>query len=81
LRPDTQLLHADGATVSPAEFASFLTYAKDRFGWSEAEVARQLGASHNAPKRWREKGAPKYVALACAALVNGLYPWPPRPRL
>jgi hypothetical protein len=40
--------------------------------WSGARCARELGCGGNQIKRWRERGAPIYIGLACAALAAGL---------
>jgi hypothetical protein len=42
---------------------------------SEREIARRLGCSRTSIRKWREAGAPPYIALACAALAFGLPPW------
>lgn len=43
---------------------------KRRFGLSAAADA--LGISRNTVKRYHDNGAPKHIALACAALLAGL---------
>jgi transposase-like protein len=47
-------------------------------GLSDAEIARRLGCARNSVASWRIRGAPTYVALACAALSEGLAPWTER---
>jgi len=45
-------------------------------GWSDARCARELGlGSRNTVASYRVHGAPRYIALACAALAYGLPPW------
>jgi hypothetical protein len=42
---------------------------------SERDTAEMLGASRTAIRGWSTKGAPRYIALACAALAYGLPEW------
>lgn len=46
-------------------------------GWNDAEAMRQLeiGSRHTMMK-YKAEGTPRYIALACAALIRGLAPWP-----
>ena len=62
--------------MSPADFLAFLAFAKDRFGWSEAEAARQLGCDKNSITNWKRYGAPKYIELACSTLCDQYTPIP-----
>lgn len=60
--------------MTPADLAHW----RDTIGISRAEACRRLGI---APNTWTayEKGrvpVPRLVALACAALIRGLEPWP-----
>ena len=72
--------------MTPADFDAFLSLCKERHGWTAAETAERLGLSKNMPAKYRLHGAPKSVALACAAVDAGLAPFtqpsqtPPRPR-
>lgn len=50
-------------------FSAFIAYVKDEFGWSQAELARQLGCGRNQITQWRDRGCPRYIALACSALA------------
>jgi transcriptional regulator with XRE-family HTH domain len=53
-----------------------IKFWRERFGWSQAEAARQLGTARNTYMGY-ESGAqpiPLYIALACQALANGLPP-------
>ncbi|PIE07539.1 MAG: hypothetical protein CSA74_06950 [Rhodobacterales bacterium] len=47
----------------------------DHMGFSGLEAARQLGIGKNTVPTYRREGAPKHIALACAALAFGLPPW------
>lgn len=42
---------------------------------SERDTAELLGASRTAIRGWSEKGAPRYIALACSAVAHGLPSW------
>ncbi len=48
---------------------------KKNAGLSGLEAARRLGISKNTVTRYSREGAPKNIALACAALASGLTPW------
>lgn len=47
-------------------------------GLSKVKAAEALGLSRNMPRRYEDGSAPipLYIALACAALIRGLQPWP-----
>jgi hypothetical protein len=45
---------------------------------SERDAADLLGCSRTAIRGWSTKGAPKYVALACSAILHGLPAWEQR---
>lgn len=50
---------------------------RERMGYSRRKAAEALGIGVNQPKRYEEgQQIPQYIALACAALVRGLRPWP-----
>jgi len=60
--------------MTPAD----LTAWRNTLGISNAEACRRLGI---APNTWTayEQGRsaiPRYIALACAALIRGVKPWP-----
>jgi hypothetical protein len=57
--------------MSPAHFAAWISH----MGWSDRKCARELGCSQNSVAAWRKAGAPRYIALACAALAFGLPEW------
>jgi hypothetical protein len=54
--------------------ASFLSWL-DAMGFSAAEAARQLGVNANTVTRYKRKGGPKMLALACAALYHRQESW------
>jgi hypothetical protein len=45
---------------------------------SERDTAELLGCSRVAVRSWSTNGAPKYVALACSAILHGLPAWQQR---
>jgi hypothetical protein len=57
--------------MTPAAFNAWLSH----MGLNDTEIARRLGCTRNSVASWRAHGAPLYIALACAALSNGLKPW------
>jgi len=61
--------------MQAADFAAFLAYCREEFGWDEREVATQIGVSKNMPSKFKREGAKRCVALACAAVAAGLGPW------
>lgn len=63
------------ATMSADDFSAFLTLMTIRSGWSARKLGDALGVSENTMATWKRKGAPRHVALACAALVFGLPAW------
>lgn len=55
------------------DFIAFL----ERMGWSDAEAMRQLDiGSHHTLQRMKAKGTTRTLALACAAIIRGIAPWP-----
>lgn len=42
---------------------------------SAAQGARLLGVHPNTMTKYKTEGAPKHIALACAALYHRLKPW------
>jgi transposase len=44
-------------------------------GISSAEAARRLGIHANTVTKYKTRGAPYSIALACAALYHRLNPW------
>ena len=67
------------------DFAAFVSLCKQRRGWTKTELSRRLGCGINQISIWAENGAPRYIALACAALDRDLDGWngrnAPLPRL
>lgn len=61
--------------MPPETFAAWVAHMKAARSWSARECARQLGCGVNQISIWSAKGAPPYIALACAALSYGLPPW------
>lgn len=57
--------------MTPADLSAWIAH----MGWSDRKCARELGCSQNSIKAWRRNGAPRYIALACAALAFGLPEW------
>lgn len=57
--------------MTASAFSAFLAH----MGWSDYEAARRLGAARNSVMAWKRRGAPLYIALACAALAFGLPAW------
>lgn len=60
--------------MKPEEFTAW----RERMGLNKIQAAAALGLSRNMPQRYEDGEAeiPLYVALACAALVRGIAPWP-----
>jgi hypothetical protein len=61
--------------MSPADFSAWVAHMKADRKWSARRCARELGCGVNQIGIWSERGAPPYIALACAALSYGLPPW------
>ena len=59
--------------MTPADFTTW----RERMGLNRTQAAEALGLSRNMPAKY-EAGAPipLYIALACAALIRGVKPWP-----
>jgi DNA-binding XRE family transcriptional regulator len=59
--------------MTPADFTRW----RSLMGFNRTQAAEALGLSRNMPAKY-EVGAPipLYIALACAALVRGIAPWP-----
>ena len=60
--------------VIGSEFSAFVEYARKSLHMSQAELARQLGCGRNQITDWKKNGCPKYIALACSAIVCKLPP-------
>lgn len=61
--------------MTPENFAAWVAHMKTTRKWSARRCSRELGCGINQIGIWSEKGAPHYIALACAALSFGLPPW------
>lgn len=49
---------------------------QDRMKLNDVKTAKALALSRNTVAKYKIEGAPLHVALACAALVRGIAPWP-----
>jgi DNA-binding transcriptional regulator YiaG len=58
--------------VTPADLDSF----RERLKLNRVQLARLLGISRDRLRRWEEEAVPipKHIALACAAIAQGLPP-------
>lgn len=61
--------------MTASDFAAWLASMKASRGWHKKDCAEALGVWPKQVTRWRENGAPAYVALACAAISAGLPKW------
>lgn len=63
--------------MTAADFTAWVAHMRAARGWSDMECSRQLGCGENQIRAWKAKGAPHYIALACAALARRtpLKPW------
>ena len=61
--------------MTPTDFSAWVAHMKASRGWSARRCSRELGCGINQISIWSDKGAPPYIALACAALSFGLPPW------
>ncbi|WP_188825070.1 XRE family transcriptional regulator [Brucella endophytica] len=60
--------------MKPEDFTAW----RERMGFNRVQAAEALGLSRNMPQRYEDGAAeiPLYIALACAALIRGIAPWP-----
>ena len=63
--------------MSAADFRAALALLQKR-GISMNELHRIFECGNNQPRRWARIGAPRYVALALAAVLEDIPPWTPR---
>lgn len=58
--------------------AKDFTEWREKMGFNRIQAASALGTGRNMPQRYEEGTAeiPIYIALACAALIRGIHPWP-----
>jgi hypothetical protein len=61
--------------MTSADFAAWIAAMKATRGWLQKDCAAALGVQPRQIGRWRDAGAPAYVALACAAIGADLPPW------
>jgi hypothetical protein len=61
--------------MTPIDFTAWVAHMKATRRWSASRCSRELGCGINQIKIWSERGAPAYIALACAALSFGLPAW------
>lgn len=71
--PDDEVEELFRGRCTPERFSMF----RKAMGLNRSQAAEALGLSRNMPAKY-EAGAPipLYIALACAALVRGVAPWP-----
>jgi hypothetical protein len=62
--------------LSGRDFEAALALFKER-GIGIGELCKLLECANNQGWRWREIGAPRYIALALAAILRNLKPWQP----
>lgn len=65
--------------MSPQDFDAWVAHMGRRYGLNRKGAAEALGVQPAQLTRWAAgpKGPPHYIALACAAVANGLEPWVP----
>jgi hypothetical protein len=61
--------------MSGKDFTAWVDRMKATRGWSGRQCAIELGCDKNRIAVYKAGGAPKYIALACAALANDLAPF------
>jgi hypothetical protein len=61
--------------MSAEDFAAFEEIMREEHGWTGRRLATELGCGTNQIKRWRDRGAPRYIAFAAQALVHELGPF------
>jgi len=66
--------------MSAADFRAALALLAER-GITMNKLHKIFECGNNQPRRWARIGAPRYVALAIAAVLEDIPPWtPPRRR-
>lgn len=61
--------------MTAEEFQKFVKAADHVYGASQLRLANALGCSKNSITRWSRHGAPFYIDLAAAAIMEGLKPF------
>lgn len=62
--------------MTAADFTAWLAFMKmKKLAMNDAEAASRLGVHPNTLGRWKRDGAPAHIALACAAIYDGLPPF------
>lgn len=46
-----------------------------QLGFDQKRCAEMLGCDKNSITKWKREGAPQYIGLACAAIIQGLEPY------
>lgn len=59
-----------------SEFKAYIDLCRSR-GLADYQVAAMLGCAVNSVVRWKRHDPPHYIALAIAALENGIQAWRP----
>jgi hypothetical protein len=62
--------------MSAADFRAALALLAER-GISANQLHKIFECGSNQPRRWARIGAPRYVALALAAVLDDIPPWTP----
>jgi hypothetical protein len=63
--------------MTAEDFREWMLRMRLQRDWTATECSRRLGCGGNQVFVWQKTGAPRYIALACAALAFGLPPWRP----
>jgi len=63
--------------MTPADFAAWVEEMLKTRGWTRQRCSVELDCGINQIARWSRSSAkiPRYIGLACAALVEELEPW------
>jgi hypothetical protein len=63
--------------LSGRDFEAALVLLEGR-GIDKKGLCRHLACGEHQPERWTKIGAPRYVALALTAILEGRPPWTPK---
>ena len=73
-----RILQPDPARVDEGQDRAYVSdYKKGLTGISANELHKIFECGSNQPRRWSRIGAPRYVALALAAVLRGISPMVP----